>query len=79
MGKLTKAQRETLECCPDWSAPFEVAERRRALGTNVYSRRVEGMLRMLERRELVKFGRPNGTFRITALGRAALQSPEAKT
>lgn len=77
MADLSKAQRETLECCLDWSAPYEVAIRRRALGSNVFARRVEGMLRMLARRELVTFGKVNGTYRITAAGRALIVPQEA--
>jgi hypothetical protein len=71
-AELTKAQRETLECCPDWSAPFEVADRRRGRGTNVFSRRAEVMLRSLTKRGLVEFGKPNGTYRITPAGRALI-------
>lgn len=72
--KLTKAERETLTLCMDWSAPYEVADRRRKLHPNlsVYSRRVERMLSKLHDAGLVAYGGANNTFRISDAGRAAL-------
>lgn len=31
-GRLKKMQRATLESCPDWSAPYEIASRRLKAG-----------------------------------------------
>jgi predicted transcriptional regulator len=73
MARLTKARRETLEAIADWSAPFEVAERRRAKGSNVFARRADGMLRLLVKWGLAKYGPQNNTYRITDAGRAALK------
>ena len=72
MNKLTEVQKQTLRFCLDWSAPFEVAERRRLAGKNVFSKRVSSQLENLHRRGLVEFGRSQGTYRITPAGRLAI-------
>ncbi len=73
MSKLTKAQRETLKHCPDWSAPFEIMYRRREATGEVVSpyglRTTLGRLRNLG---MVEYGPPNDTYRITLEGRTAL-------
>lgn len=73
--KLTKAQRETLEACPDWSAPYEVAKRRRDANPllMVYGASSQRMLVYLRSLGLVEFGAANNTFRITDAGREALR------
>jgi hypothetical protein len=73
--KLTKAMRETLQACPDWSAPFEVMWRRHEATDEIIdptgSLQILGRLRNLG---LVEYGWQNGTFRITAAGRSALEA-----
>ncbi len=71
--KLTKARRETLEACLDWSAPYEVAARRRERGSIVYAQRAEAMLKALRAWGLVKYGAANNTYRITVDGLKALK------
>jgi Mn-dependent DtxR family transcriptional regulator len=70
--KLSEVQRELLECCPDWSAPYEVAERRRELGRVVFARSTAMFLRRMMKLGLVEYGKANDTYRITEAGRAAL-------
>lgn len=73
-GKLTKARRETLEHCPDWSAPYEINWRRHeATGEIVSLTGTEQALGWLRNRGLVEYGPPNGTYRITDAGRTALR------
>lgn len=77
MVKLTPVQREILLHCQDWSAAFEVAERRVDDGAATDWRRVQDVLMSLQKRGLVEYGQANATYRITAAGRAAL-SPAPK-
>lgn len=72
--KLTKAQREILECCPDWSAPYEVAQRRREKGVNVFTRQMASRLSGLHVCGLLEYGPANNTYRITEAGRTALRN-----
>lgn len=68
MGKLTKVQKDVLAVFPDWSAPYEVADRlgrKRLLGVGI-------VLRRLKRGGLLEYGAPNNTYRITDAGRQAL-------
>jgi len=76
MSKLTKAESETLTLCMDWSAPYEVADRRRKLHPtlSVYPSGVARMLSRLQEAGLVAYGAANNTFRITDAGRTALSS-----
>lgn len=74
--KLTKADIETLRACDDWKATFEVMAIRRLRNTAATYRSVQKRVDMLLRRGLLKFGKPNTTYRITEAGRAALE--EAK-
>ncbi len=74
MRRLTEAQRQVLECCPDWSASWEIAARRtRRFGVEVYSRRTEVLLGRLQSAGLVEYGAPNQVWRITPAGRAKLK------
>lgn len=72
-GKLTEAQRQTLEACADWSAPFEVMFRRHDRSGEIIDpsgqRKILGRLRNLG---FVDYGMCNDTFRITDAGRTAL-------
>ena len=78
MRRLTEAQRQVLECCPDWSAAWEIAARRaRRFGPEVYSRRTETLLRRLQARGFVEYGEPNQTWSATPAGRAALKQEDA--
>jgi hypothetical protein len=70
--KLTKVQREILECCRDWTAPFEVAKRRRENGVLVYSGRMRSRLHGLHAIGLLQFGPQNETFKLTDAGCEAL-------
>lgn len=73
--RLTKARRETLQHCPDWSAPYEVTWRRhKATGEIISLTGTEISLGWLRNRGFVEYGRANGTFRQTAAGRAALEA-----
>jgi hypothetical protein len=73
--KLTKARRETLEHCPDWSAPFEIAYRRHeATGEIVSLLGTEQAIGWLRNQGLVEFGWENGTYRQTPAGLAALEA-----
>lgn len=80
MSKLTKAMRDTLNACPDWSASFEIMHRRRlATGEIVSPYGLRTMLGRLRNLGLVEYGPPNDTYRITDLGRSALgEQPEVK-
>lgn len=76
MTKLTKSRRETLECCPDWSASFEIVFRRNGRSGDIVSLTgTEQALGWLRNRGLVEVHPGNGTYRQTDAGRAAL-SPE---
>lgn len=71
--KLSTAQFESLECCPDWSAAFEIKERRmERFGSRTTWQRQQDVMMRLEKRGLVEFGAPNSTYRITNAGREAL-------
>lgn len=76
-SKLTKAMRECLEACPDWSAPFEIMWRRHETTDEIVdprgNRNALGRLRNLG---LVEYGPPNDTYRITDAGRQALSGSE---
>lgn len=74
--KLTKADIETLRACDDWKATFEVMAIRRLQNTAATYMSLQKRVDMLLRRGLLKFGKPNTTYRITEAGRAALE--EAK-
>lgn len=78
---LSDAQRETLECCTDWSAAFEVLERRaERFGSHTTWQRQQDVLRRLETRGLVEFGKPNATYRVTQAGRSAIaKAPGGQT
>lgn len=71
--KLTKADIETLRACDDWKATFEVMAIRRLRNTAATYRSVQKRVDMLLRRGLLKFGKPNTTYRITEAGRKALE------
>lgn len=71
--KLTKADIETLRACDDWKATFEVMAIRRLRNTAATYRSVQKRVDMLLRRGLLKFGKPNTTYRITDAGRKALE------
>lgn len=75
MANLSVAQRQTLEACKDWSAPFEIAYRRHEQTGVIVDlggqRQILGRLRYLG---MIKYGPPNDTYRITNLGRTALSS-----
>lgn len=75
--QLTRAEMQTLLCCPDWSAPFEVMYRRHDLSGEIISpsgqRRILGRLRNLG---FVEYGMPNDTYRITPAGLRALSSEQ---
>ncbi len=75
-AKLTKAQREILEHCSDWSAPFEIANRRHA-ATGEPTELCENVLGRLRNLGFVECHRGNWTFRITDAGRAALKEPRS--
>ncbi|NTF18208.1 hypothetical protein G6L37_07295 [Agrobacterium rubi] len=68
--KLTRGQKEVLMLCPDWSAAWEVAERRVENGTRTNWFRTQDILLTLEQRGLVEYGEANRTYRITEKGRA---------
>jgi hypothetical protein len=72
--KLTEAQRQTLEACPDWSASFEIAYRRHDMSGQIIDlggqQNILGRLRNLG---LVEYGMCNDTFRITEAGRIAIK------
>lgn len=72
---MTPAQRQTLDACKDWSAPFEVMFRRHDLTGEIVDprgqRQILGRLRTLG---LVEYGMCNDTWRITETGRQALGS-----
>jgi len=79
MAKLTAVQREILEHCQDWSAAFEVAERRVDDGAATDWRRTQDVLMSLQKRGLVEYGHANATYRITDAGRAAITpSPQSR-
>ncbi|TCV66332.1 hypothetical protein EDE09_11683 [Neorhizobium sp. S3-V5DH] len=78
MAKLTPTQREVLGHCQDWSAAFEVAERRVDDGARTDWKRTQDVLMALHKRGLVEYGEVNATYRITDAGRAAL-SPSPST
>lgn len=79
MAKLTPTQREILGHCQDWSAAFEVAERRVEDGARTDWKRTQDVLMALHKRGLVEYHQGNATYRITDAGRAALsQSPSPK-
>lgn len=72
--KLTKAQRECLAECLDWSAPYEVTWRRHvASGQIVSPTGTEQALGRLRNLGLVKYSMAQGTYRATDAGRAALE------
>jgi hypothetical protein len=70
--KLTRAQREILECCYDWSAPYEVTQRRRDKGRDVHTRQMASRLSGLHVCGLLEYGPSQDTYRLTDAGRAAL-------
>ena len=72
MTKLTSTQREVLLHCSDWSAAFEVAERRVEDGSRTDWKRTQDILMALRKRGLVEYGEANATYRITDAGREAL-------
>lgn len=73
MSKLTKARRECLEACPDWSAPFEITWRRHEATSEIVSPAgTEQALGWLRNQGLVEYGIENGTYRQTPAGRKAL-------
>ena len=72
--KLTKVQREILECCHDWSAPYEVAMRRRDKGVNVFTRQMAKRLSGLHVCGLLQYGPAQNTYRLTEAGRSALNA-----
>ena len=77
-GELTKARRETLEHCPDWSAPFEILWRRHeATGDIISMTGLEQTLGWLRNRGLVEYGPGNSTYRQTDAGRALLSQEKA--
>ena len=57
----------------DWTAPHEVAARLSDKGMPLTARRAASALERLARRELASFGKPNGTYRRTAAGDAAIE------
>lgn len=77
MEKLTIRARLYLSVIDDWKAPYEIAV---LLGdtpppsTNV----VKSVLGRLISRGLVNYGRPNGTYRISEAGRAALAKEQSE-
>lgn len=67
--KLTKAQHECLVACRDWAAPYEVVwHRHKVTGEVISPRGNQGIMTKLLARGLLKYGRANGTYRITPLG-----------
>lgn len=68
----TKTELATMACCLDWSAPFEIAERR--VG---YSRNLSIILSRLRRKGWLDLGEANGSYRVSAEGRRmmALSQP----
>lgn len=70
--RLSPAQKAVLHHCVDWSAAFEVAERRNDDGASTNWWRVQDILRALQARGLVRYGEANGTYKITDKGRAAI-------
>lgn len=74
MSGLTKAQRDVLEAISDWSAGWEVAERLFGQPSIAASRGVVAVLGRLRNLGLAEFSKANATFRITPMGRAALNS-----
>lgn len=74
--QITAAQKEILGYCDDWSAAFEVAERRVDNGSRTDWRRTQDVLMKLHKLGLVKYGAANATYRITDAGRAALSTPK---
>jgi hypothetical protein len=75
--RLTKARRETLQHCPDWSAPHEVTWRRhKATGEIISLTGTEISLGWLRERGLVEFEALSGAYRQTAAGRAALEASQ---
>lgn len=73
-GRVTSVQKEIIGCCLDWSAPFEIAARRRDLGVIVYAKNTRAQLLRMVRRGLLEHGKANDTFKATDAGRAALSS-----
>lgn len=73
-GKLTEAQRELLQCCMDWSAPFEVATRRRELGRVVFSRSTRIFMERMRSEGLLEYGKANDTYRITEAGLTSIRN-----
>lgn len=77
MTKLTDAQRNTLQACSDWAAPFEITSYRNdATGEIVDLGGLRNTLGWLRNRGLVEYGMMNDTWRITPAGRAALEGAE---
>lgn len=76
MVKLTKADVETLRACDDWKATFEVIAIRKLRNSATTYRAVQQRIDRLLRNGLLKFGKPNTTYRITDAGRAALERSE---
>lgn len=68
--RLTEAQRATLEHCPDWSAPYEIAYRRNAATGKVIDLQGQcNSLGWLRNRGFVEYAACNHVFRITPAGR----------
>lgn len=71
-ARLSPAQKAVLRHCLDWSAAFEVAERRNDDGASTNWWRTQDILRALAARGLVRYGEANATYKITDKGRAAI-------
>lgn len=78
MSGLTKAQRELLECCHDWTSPWDVAEARRAKGRVVFSRSTAAFMNRMHSAGLLKYCRSSEEYRITDAGLALLRSLEVR-
>lgn len=67
--KLTKQAADVLAWMPDWTAPYEIRDRRGhgRLPT------IQNIARALAKRGLCEYSAANNTYRITDAGRAALE------
>lgn len=71
-ARLSPAQKAVLRHCLDWSAAFEVAERRNDDGASTNWWRTQDILRALAARGLVRYGEASATYKITDKGRAEI-------
>ena len=74
--KLTKVDRQILEACLDWKAPFEVVEIRKL--KQLQRNRQDQSLKMhrLVKAGMLEYGAVNNTFKATPAGRQALKGGE---